>query len=108
MANRRDIKRRISSVVNTQKITKAMKLVAAAKFARASHAVQAARPYSQAFDDMVKRLVKSAAGEITSPLLATPTEKRVLLVVLGTDRGLCGALNTSLFRFLKVWVEGHG
>ncbi len=62
MANRRDIKRRIVSDINTQKITKAMKLVAGGKICACSHAVNAARPYSQAFDDMVKKLVAVASG----------------------------------------------
>ncbi len=105
MANRRDIKRRIGSVINTQKITKALKLVAAAKFARASHAVNAARPYSRAFDDMVSRLVASTEGNIDTPILRVPEEKKALVVVLGTDRGLCGGLNTNLFRTVRAWVN---
>jgi F-type H+-transporting ATPase subunit gamma len=106
MANRRDIKRRIGSVINTQKITKAMKLVAAAKFARASHAVNAARPYSQSFDTMVAKLIASSSSGIESKLLReAPAKSKALVVILGTDRGLCGGLNTNLFRFVRQWMN---
>jgi F-type H+-transporting ATPase subunit gamma len=104
MANLRDIKRRIGSVVNTQKITRAMKLVAAAKFARASNAVNAARPYSKALDEMVTRLVASGGADIESPLLRQSEEKKSLVVVLATDRGLCGGLNSNQFKFLRNWL----
>lgn len=106
MANRRDIKRRIGSVINTQKITKAMKLVAAAKFARASHAVNAARPYSQSFDAMVAKLMASANADLSSKLSRPlPARPKTLIVIVGTDRGLCGGLNTNLFRFVRIWLN---
>jgi F-type H+-transporting ATPase subunit gamma len=105
MANQRDIKRRIVSVANTQKITKAMKLVSAAKFARASHAVNAARPYSTAFDLMVKRLVANSPEPISSELVKTREEKKVLVIIIGTDRGLCGGLNANLFKGVRHWVK---
>jgi F-type H+-transporting ATPase subunit gamma len=105
MANRRDIKRRIVSVINTQKITKAMKLVAAAKFARASHAVNSARPYSKAFDQMVAKLVESGGDRLSSSLMVGDPTKPSLLVVIATDRGLCGGLNTNLFRATRLWLN---
>lgn len=98
MPNLKDIKRRIVSVKNTQKITHAMKLVSAAKFARANHAVLAARPYGDGFEEMVNKVVL-AAGDNQSPLTEVRSKnKRELLVVVSTDRGLCGSLNSALFK----------
>jgi F-type H+-transporting ATPase subunit gamma len=98
MPNLKDIKRRIVSVKNTQKITHAMKLVSAAKFARANHAVLAARPYGDGFESMVKKVVL-AAGDIPTRLTEKRGQhKRELLVVVSTDRGLCGSLNSALFK----------
>jgi len=113
MANQRDIKRRIDSVANTQKITRAMKLVAAAKFAKASYAVTASRPYSESFNSMVLGLVASSDGEISSSLVRSATDevaqnKKSLLIVLSTDRGLCGGLNSNLFKFVQAWESEQG
>jgi F-type H+-transporting ATPase subunit gamma len=91
-------------VKNTQKITRAMKLVSAAKFARANTAVVAARPYGKAFDEMVQRLVAAAGDEIDSTLVAQRPERRALLVVQATDRGFCGSLNSNLFKFVVNFV----
>jgi F-type H+-transporting ATPase subunit gamma len=105
MATLKDIRRRIGSVKNTQKITRAMKLVSAAKFARANTAVIAARPYGTAFDAMVKTLVAAAGDEIDSPLVDERPEKKALVVVLGTDRGFCGSLNSNLFKNVLAFVR---
>lgn len=106
MPNLKDIKRRITSIGNTQKITRAMKLVSAAKFAKASQAVTAARPYGIAFDEMVAKLAALAEqANIEAPLLRTAPEKKSLLVVLATDRGLCGGLNTNLFKASSNWIK---
>lgn len=105
MANLKDIKRRIGSVKSTQKITNAMKLVSAAKFARANAAVEASRPYADAFKGMVGRLLASEAKKLDSFLLKQKPEKRVLLVILGTDRGLCGALNTNTFKMAQSFIS---
>lgn len=99
MPSLKDIRRRIGSVKNTQKITRAMKLVSAAKFARANTAVVNARPYSNAFDSMVERIVAVAGEEVQSPLLEQRPENKSLFVLLGTDRGFCGSLNSNLFKF---------
>jgi len=103
--NSKDIKRRITSVQSTQKITNAMKLVSAAKFARASHAVQAARPYANAFDRMVSNLLMSGGENLSSPLLRSGKEQKSLLVIMSTDRGLCGALNTNLFKVAQKFLQ---
>ena len=98
MPSLKDIRRRIGSVKNTQKITRAMKLVAAAKFARANAAVVAARPYGTAFQAMVERLVAASGGSVQSVLLNEREEHKILLVLLSTDRGFCGGLNSNLFK----------
>jgi len=98
MPSLKDIRRRIGSVKNTQKITRAMKLVAAAKFARANAAVVSARPYGTAFQAMVHRLVATAGESFSSPFLVERTEEKSLLVLLSTDRGFCGSLNSNLFK----------
>ena len=104
MPSLKDIRRRIGSVKSTQKITRAMKLVSAAKFARANAAVVASRPYGRALDEMVSRLVTAAGEEYVSPLTTVRAEERVLLAVLATDRGFCGALNSNLFKATQQFL----
>ncbi len=104
MANLKDIKRRIGSVKSTQKITNAMKLVSAAKFARASHAVDAARPYARALDHMVEKLL-TGQSDLQSPLLRQGEEKKSLILILATDRGLCGGLNSNLFKAVSGFLK---
>ena len=106
MANLKDIKRRMGSVKNTQKITHAMKLVSASKVVRANQNVIASRPYGNAFDKMVSKLVSMAGENLKSPLLRkTVDEKKILIVVIATDRGLCGALNSNLFKHTMKFVR---
>jgi F-type H+-transporting ATPase subunit gamma len=105
MPSLKDIKRRIVSVKNTQKITHAMKLVSAAKFARANHAVIGARPYGDGFEEMVEKVV-AAAGQVPSRLTEVRGQhKRELLVLVATDRGLCGSLNSTLFKVANRYVK---
>lgn len=94
MANLRDIKRRIASVKSTQKITKAMKMVAASKLRRAQAAIQQARPYALHMRGMVDRL--TARREFDGdPLLRAGAGDTIALVVVTSDRGLCGGFNTN-------------
>jgi len=97
VANLRDLRRRIASVENTKKITKAMELVAAAKMRRAQSAMEASRPYA---DGIAKVLSQLASGklETTHPLLIQREVRRRLLIHVTTDRGLCGGLNTNANR----------
>lgn len=104
MASLKDTKRRIGSVKNTQKITRAMKLVASAKYAKANVNLAKAKPYSKSFLDLVQKSL--ASGEISSPLLEKRENvKNTRLIVISADRGLCGALNSGVLkaanRFLK-------
>ena len=102
MASLKDIKRRIQSVKSTQKITNAMKLVSASKFAKASQAVQSSRPYGKALDQVVENLVAAAGEDFESPFIkASTSANRILVVVVGSDRGLCGAMNSGLFKLLE-------
>lgn len=109
MPSLKDIKRRIGSVKNTQKITHAMKLVSAAKFARANHAVTSARPYSLAYEAAVGRVLQAVGEDFVSPLTrqnATPT-KRSLVVIVSSDRGLCGSLNSNLFKTALRYIKSE-
>jgi F-type H+-transporting ATPase subunit gamma len=104
MANILDIRRRIRSVTNTRQITKAMKMVSAAKLRRAQERALAARPYSHMLTNVLKSLVSRAeiydpeTGEARHPLLAQRPEKNILLVVVSGDKGLAGAFNTNILK----------
>jgi F-type H+-transporting ATPase subunit gamma len=97
MPSTRDIRRRIKSVKNTAQITKAMQMVAAAKMRRAQQAALVGRPYAQLLNEMMAEAATRSVG-FDHPLLQTrPVAKRAV-VLIGTDRGLCGGLNNNLFR----------
>jgi len=100
MASLKDLRNRIASVKSTQKITSAMKMVAAAKLRRAQEQAEAARPYAERMDRMLGSLAASLTGRAgVSPMLAGTGEDRVhLLVAVTSDRGLCGGFNTSIVR----------
>jgi len=93
----RDIRTRISSVKSTRQITKAMKMVAAAKLRRAQDAVTRARPYASILEQALGRIA-SSGGEVTHPLLAARAAKRAEILLLTSDRGLAGALNSNVLR----------
>ncbi len=97
MASLIDIRRRLKSVKNTQQITRAMKMVSAAKLRRAQDRVIAARPYAKALRDVLAS-VSSRVQEAQHPLLASREEKRVVLLVLEGDKGLAGAFNANVNR----------
>src|SRR6185295_14150401 len=97
MPTQLDLKRRIRSVRNTQQITRAMKFVAAARLRRAQERAVALRPYAQALTAMVRSAV-ARIPEGTHPLLEKREEKRVLLLVVSGERGLCGAFNANVLR----------
>src|SRR5512140_3565595 len=106
MASQRDIRRRIGSVKNIKQITRAMQFVAASKLRRAQDATLAARPYAEKLDEGRADL---AAGlcDVHHPLLAHPEGGTRLLVVITTDRGLAGPLNTNTIRFALKEAAGH-
>ena len=99
-----DLKKRIKSVKSTQKITKAMKMVAAAKLRRAQDQAIASRPYSKGMENIVNNL--SNKFTINAPLLlkGNPEIKSELLVVFSSDRGLCGGFNSSITRSVRAEI----
>jgi F-type H+-transporting ATPase subunit gamma len=106
MASLIDIRRRLRSVKSTQQITKAMKMVAAAKLRRAQERVIGARPYA-ALIGSVLASVRAHAGEMKHPLLEGREEKRVLVMVIAGERGLCGAFNTNVNRATAHLIAAH-
>ena len=98
MPSLKAIRRRIGSVKSTQKITKAMKMVAAAKLRRAQMAIVEARPYAGQLLSLLSELAARVGGDAPHPLLERRPERRVMLVVMSSDRGLCGAFNSGLLR----------
>lgn len=106
MANLRDIRNRISSVNNTQQITKAMKMVAAAKLRKAQDRMTQTRPYANKIQKVAARLVGSSSGDL--PIMRKPEKiDRVLFIVVGSDRGLCGGFNNNLFKEIESRLHGE-
>src|SRR5215471_19690123 len=111
MANILDIRRRIRSVKNTRQITKAMKMVSAAKLRRAQERALAGRPYAQMLTNVLKSLVERAevydpqTGEPLHPLLVRRTEKNVTLIVVSGDKGLAGAFNSNITKAAAKFIE---
>ncbi len=101
MANLKEVKGRIQSVVSTQQITKAMKMVAAAKLRRAQERITQMRPYSQKLSEIIQNVSGSQSEDIENPYAAERNVNRVLLVVVSSDRGLCGAFNSSAFKYTR-------
>ena len=102
-----DFRRRIRSVKNTQQITKAMKMVAAAKLRRAQQQATQSRPYARLLGDMLSSVAAAAAEDSEHPLLAQRPEKKILLVFLSGEKGLCGAFNGQLFREGQAFLKAH-
>ena len=107
MATLRDIRRRIRSVESTQKITRAMKLVAAAKLRRAQERIVAARPYAVKMAELLSSLVRRAEGE-AHPLLVRRPPARKRLVIVTADKGLCGAFNSNILRASLAFLREQG
>jgi F-type H+-transporting ATPase subunit gamma len=111
MPNILDIRRRIRSVVNTRQITKAMKVVSAAKLRRAQDRALAARPYAQMLTSVLKSLVARAeiydpeTGEVKHPLLAQRPEQNILLIVVTGDKGLAGAFSANITKAASRFLE---
>ncbi len=104
MATLREIRRRISGVKSIQKITKAMKMVAAARLRRAQESILSARPYARKIKELIGHLVAEVDTSI-HPLLAPREVKKTLLVVVTFDRGLCGAFNSNIIKAATAYVR---
>ena len=103
-ANTRDIRRRIKSIKNTAQITKAMQMVAASKMRKAQMAAVAGRPYADLLNRVLISLSKRTNPEL-SPLLEVRPVRKELVLVVSTDKGLCGALNTNLLREISQFEK---
>ena len=99
-----DLKKRIKSVKSTQKITKAMKMVAAAKLRKAQESAERGRPYSQKMQNIILNLTQSISDPESAPKLLVGTGKDItyLCVILTADRGLCGGFNTNICKLAKI------
>ncbi|MFA7387775.1 MAG: F0F1 ATP synthase subunit gamma [Thiohalobacteraceae bacterium] len=108
MAGAKEIRTKIKSIQNTQKITKAMEMVAASKMRKAQDRMQASRPYAEKMRAVVAHMAM-AHPEYRHPYLVTRDAKRVGLIVISTDRGLCGGLNVNMFKSciaaMKDWKQ---
>src|SRR3989338_7172067 len=106
MASLKDMRVRISSVKATQKITKAMQMVAAAKLKRSQDAAQNARPYAERMSAAISNLAAGVSGDGAPRLLAGPgSDKRHLIVVAAADRGLAGGFTTSITRAARDRIQ---
>src|SRR6478672_10758068 len=110
MASLRSIRTRIKSVRNTQKITKAMKLVSAAKLRRAQDAVVRTRPYAQSLDEVLASLASARAADEMAPhpLMDARPPRRIEIVLLTSDRGLCGGFNANIIRRAQRFLVEEG
>ena len=104
MANLKEVKGRIQSVTSTQQITKAMKMVAAAKLRKAQDRIIQMRPYSQRLTEIMRNVSASAGGQVDNPYAEDRKVSNVLLIVVTSDRGLCGAFNSSIFKYTKALI----
>ena len=105
MPNLLDIRRRIKSVKNTQQITKAMKMVSAAKLRRAQDRVVTARPFANKMTEVLGELAKRTSEDFHHPLLDLRGDQRYLLVLVTADKGLCGAFNTNLTKAAQAFIR---
>ncbi|MEP0986229.1 ATP synthase F1 subunit gamma [Ekhidna sp.] len=104
MANLKEVKGRIQSVVSTQQITKAMKMVAAAKLRRAQDRIIQMRPYSQKLSEIIQNVSAGETDSSDNPYAEEKSIERVLIVAISSDRGLCGAFNSSVFKGAKSLI----
>ncbi|GAB4251043.1 MAG: ATP synthase F1 subunit gamma [Ekhidna sp.] len=105
MANLKEVKGRIQSVVSTQQITKAMKMVAAAKLRRAQDRIIQMRPYSQKLSEIIQNVSAGQSDSSGTPYSEVRNVNKVLLVVVTSDRGLCGAFNSSVFKYTRALIK---
>lgn len=105
MANLKEVRGRISSVMSTQQITKAMKMVSASKLRRAQTAITQIRPYTVKLKDIIDNLQGSMEGDMDLALAETRTANQVAVVVMTSDKGLCGSFNANLIKTARRLVE---
>jgi F-type H+-transporting ATPase subunit gamma len=101
----KEVRNRIKSVQSTQQITKAMKMVSAAKLRRAQDAIIQMRPYAKKLQQMLSNIIGAAEGEVSIALAATRPVEKVLIIVVTSDRGLCGGYNSNLIKLAKQVIR---
>lgn len=105
MANLRELKRRIGGIKNTAKITQAMKMVSAAKLKRAQRAIESARPYVLKLQEILGNVINGIGDEYQNPLLEEREVKNIALVIVGSDKGLCGSFNANIFKATNNFIK---
>src|SRR5688572_28117335 len=101
----KEVRNRIKSVQNTQQITKAMKMVSAAKLRKAQEGIQQMRPYAQKLQEMLTNIVSSYEGEVGMSLATERQPEKILFIVITSDRGLCGAYNANIIKMAKLAIR---
>jgi F-type H+-transporting ATPase subunit gamma len=111
MASTKDLKKRIGTVKNTQQTTRAMKMVSAAKLRRAQEAIQNQRPYARRIGELIKLLSAMNVGQTDSPLVGrempSGSRKKLLLIAVTSDRGLCGGFNSNVIKTTQRWIAAN-
>ncbi|MGB2215498.1 MAG: ATP synthase F1 subunit gamma [Flavobacteriaceae bacterium] len=107
MANLKEIRNRIASVSSTMQITSAMKMVSAAKLKKAQDAITAMRPYSDKLTELIQNLSGSIDGDTPNPYTQVRPVKKVLLVAITSNRGLCGGFNSSIIKGIQQYITEH-
>ena len=107
MANLKEIRNRITSVSSTMQITSAMKMVSAAKLKKAQDAITAMRPYAEKLTELLQNLSATLEGEVGGAFTAQREVKKVLIVAVTSNRGLCGAFNTNVIKQVKVVADAY-
>jgi F-type H+-transporting ATPase subunit gamma len=100
----KEVRNRIKSVQSTQQITKAMKMVSAAKLRKAQDGITQMRPYAQKLQEMLSNIVSNADGDINTSLATQRAEEKILFLLITSDRGLCGAYNANLVKLTKATI----
>jgi F-type H+-transporting ATPase subunit gamma len=100
----KEVRNRIKSVQSTQQITKAMKMVSAAKLRKAQDSITQMRPYAQKLQQMLSNIVSNAEGDINTNLATQRPEEKILFILVTSDRGLCGAYNANLVKLTKATI----
>ena len=101
----KEVRNRIKSVQSTQQITKAMKMVSAAKLRRAQDAITQMRPYAQKLQEMLSNIVSSSEGDVAMDLAVERPVEKVLVIIVTSDRGLCGGYNSNLIKLTKQVIQ---
>ncbi|CAL4317576.1 F0F1 ATP synthase subunit gamma [Buchnera aphidicola] len=104
MRGKKEIRNKIKSVINTQKITKAMEMVAVSKMRKAEHRMRSGRPYSDIIQNVINHVVEGSL-EYKHSYLEKRVTKRIGMIIISTDRGLCGSLNTNLFKKVLLKIQ---